>query len=285
MSLEPVSFRKPRESAPRLSKPYVPGKHDARFWTAEEKAVLERYYPEGGAAACMAHLPPHRTMSSVYGQAKKQGLEAKVGGGPKHRIIPPEGLDDEMRAAWPLMSGDKKGEVNAFADTRGLPRWWITKRAMALGLTQPHKKEPPWTAAEDALLGRLDLTDLDKASATFREHGFARSPTAINVRAKRKGIARRSTRATFSATEAAKILGIDSKGVTAEILRGDLVATKRQDKRLPQQGGSSWDITPADLRDYIVTFLERVDFRKVDKFEVVALLTGDHKRERIGNDT
>lgn len=280
MTLQPVSFSKPRESAPRLSKPYVAGKHDARYWSADEKAIIERYYPDGGAAACMAHLPAHRTISGVYQQARKLGLDGKVGGGKKQKIVPPEGLDDEMRAAWPLMSGDKKGEVNAFADARGLPRWWITKRAMALGLTKPHRKEPPWTAAEDALLARLDLTNLDRAAEIFREHGFSRSPTAINVRSKRVGIARRSTRATFSATEVAKILGIDGKGVTAEILRGDLVATKRNDRRLPQQGGASWDITPAALRDYVVAFLERVDFRKVDKFELVAVLTGDHKRER-----
>lgn len=279
MSLQPVSFAKPREVAPRLSAPYVPGKHSARYWTDEERAIISRYYPEGGAAACMAHLPAHRTISGVYQQASKLGLEGRSGGGKKQKIVAPVDLDDQMRAAWPLMSGDKKGEVNAFADARGLPRWWITKRAMALGLTKPHKKEPGWTAAEDALLARLDLTNLDKAAEIFREHGFARSPTAINVRSKRKGIARRSTRATFSATEVAKILGIDGKGVTAEILRGDLVATKRNDKRLPQQGGASWDITPADLRTYVVTFLERIDFRKVDKFELVAILTGDHARE------
>lgn len=39
MSLQPVSFRKGRAHLPRLSKPYVPGKHDPRFDTAEQDLV------------------------------------------------------------------------------------------------------------------------------------------------------------------------------------------------------------------------------------------------------
>jgi len=223
----------------------------------------------------MAHLAKHRTPSGVYTRARILKLTGQKsrGGGEKVRIPVPPGLDDEMRTAWPLMSGDKKGEVNAFADARGLPRWWITKRAVKLGLTMPHKKEPPWTAAEIALLRRAPVHDLDAAAAMFRAHGFSRSPTAINIRCKREDISRRAARPTLSATRAAKILGVDSKGVTAEIFRGDLKATKRADRRLPQQGGSSWDIRREDLKAYVIEHLDRIDFRKVDKFELVHLLT------------
>ena len=40
MSLKPVSFRRPMEVQPRLSKPYVPCKRDARYWTEAELAAL-----------------------------------------------------------------------------------------------------------------------------------------------------------------------------------------------------------------------------------------------------
>ncbi len=272
MTLAPVIFDKHPKRAPRLSAPYVPGKRDERFWTETELEVIRTYYPTGGANACLAHLGTHRSKSGVYVQASKLKLTGPVGGGPKKRIVATEGFDEKLRVFYQEGDGRKRGECNAFADQNGLPRWWVTKRAIALGLVMPHKKEPAWTKAEDALLARAPVHDLEKAAEFFREHGFSRSPTAINIRCKRKAISRRAARPTLSATHVAKILGIDGKTVTREILCGDLKATKRQDKRLPQQGGSSWDITTADLRAYVVEHLERIDFRKVDKFELVAIL-------------
>jgi hypothetical protein len=281
MTLQRVSFEKPREHAPRLSAPRVPGKRDKRYWTEAEIETVRAHYPAGGAQACLLHLPHHRTIISVYALANKLKLTAAIvrGGGAKVKIIAPPDLDEQMRRDWPLMSGDKRGEVNKWADERGLPRWWVTKRATKLGLTMPHKKEPPWSAAEDELLKRAPVHNLDQAAALFRAHGFNRSPTAINIRCKRKEISRRAARPTMSATRVAKILGIDAKGVTREILQGDLPATKRTDQRLPQQGGSSWDITREDFRAYIVEHLDRVDFRKVDKFELVDILINPHPHQ------
>lgn len=81
-----------------------------------------------------------------------------------------------------------------------------------------------------------------------------------------------------SATQAAAIIGMDSKMLTAGyIIPGVLKAEKRDDRRLPQQGGSSWDIEPAELRRFIIDNLERIDIRKVDKFAFVHILT-DHPK-------
>lgn len=280
MTLQPVSFSKPVIHEPRLSPAYVPGRQSSRFYTDAEKAVIERYYPVGGATACMAHLPPHRTLSSVYAMAHKMGLCGPKGG-PGKPITPPADLDDQLRAAWHAMDGKKRGEVSALAAQLELPRWYVSKRLRKLGLALPHKKEPAWTAAEEALLDRLPLHDPDRCAEILREHGFSRSPTAIVIRCKRLKISRRDTHAAFTATEASKILGVDSKGVTREILAGRLVATKRSDRRLAQQGGSSWDIAPADLRRYIIDNLGHIDFRKVDKFDLVDVLIGASKPERL----
>lgn len=273
MTIAPVVFDKHPEKKPRLSAPYVPGRHDERYWTEAELDIIRKHYPIGGMPACLQHLPVHRTKLGVYQQAAKLKLTAPKYGGPKKPIVYPPGFDDALRKFYEQGNGIKKGECNAFADAQGVPRWWATKRAIKLGLVIPHKKEPPWTAAEDALLKRAPVHDLDKAAKFFREHGFSRSPTAINVRCKRKDVSRRAARPTLSATAAGRILGVDIKGVTAEILRGDLKASKRADNRLPQQGGSAWDINRSDLRAYIVEHLERIDLRKVEKFEFVAILT------------
>lgn len=275
MSLKPVSFAKPVRHETRLSKPYVPGRHDDRFWSEDEIDIIRRNYADGGAASCLAHLPPHRTLSGVYQQAKKLGLKSSAQTKQRQRYQSTPELDERIRERWAGLDGRKRGAVAELAEDLGLPRWWLTKRATKLGLVIPHKKEPRWTGAEDALMERVPLHDPDKCAEIFREHGYRRSPTAIVVRAKRLDLSRRATRKELSATRAAKILGVDIKMVTGEILAGRLRAEKRKDRRLAQQGGSAWDIEPANLRRWIIDHLEFVDFRKVDKFALVTLLTGE----------
>ncbi|MGR9252723.1 hypothetical protein [Rhizobium leguminosarum] len=275
MTLRAVSLSKAKPHEPRISAPRIPGRHDARFWTETELGVLRRYYPEGGASACLVHLPAHRTPSGVYGQAKKMGLATSTQAPHRGRYQASPGMDDRIREEWQQLDGRKKGEVNALADKLGVPRWWLSGRARTLGLTIAHKREPPWTAAEDALMARVPLHQPDKCAEIFREHGFARSPTAIVVRAKRINLSRRAAREELSAVRAAKILGVDSKFITRLILDGELPAQKRADLRRAQQGGSAWDIKPTDLRRFIIDRLELIDLRKVDKFEFVALIAGE----------
>lgn len=269
MSLQPVPFKKGREHLPRLSKPYEPGRRDQRYWTDDELAIIRQYYRDGGASACLAHLPAHRTPTTVYQMAAKLGLTD--GRQTERRRFTAE-EDEAIRREWALLDGKKKGEVAALATRMGIARHQLSQRARKLGLTMPHKKEPPWTAAEDALMNAVPLHDPDRCADIFREHGFNRSPTAIMVRAKRVGISRRFNEG-LSARQAAKVIGVDDKGITAYCISGDLKATKRDDNRLPQQGGSRWVIKPSDLRQFVIDYLGRIDFRKVDKFELVRLLT------------
>ncbi len=270
-SLTPVPFSRRKESQPRLSKPYVPGKRHERFWTDEEKQVLVDHYAKDGAAACALKIPG-RSVHRIYAQAHKMGLvSAKVKRPSTHRTkADVAALDTQIREAWPELQG--RGPVTAFAQQVGAQRWFVSKRARALGLTMPHKKEPPWTAAENELMAKIRLDNCDRAADIFRQHGFKRSPTAIMVRAKRLSLSRRRTDV-FSATSAAALLGVDSKTVHVWLINGELKGEKRGTKRLVQQGGDTWSITPADLRQFIIEKLERIDLRKVDKFAFVGLLT------------
>jgi len=282
MSLTPVSFKRPVTRLPRLSKPYVPGKRDERYWTPAELAAVREHFPKSGAAACLPHLKPHRSIGTVYQQAHKMGLSApkKQAGKPRlqHHISPE--MDETIRREWALLDGKRRGEVSELANRLGLERWVLSKRATKLGLTMPHKKEPPWTAAEIALMSKVPLHDPHKCADIFREHGFHRSETAIVVKAKRLDLSRRDTRQEWSATKAARMLGVDGKTMTRWILEWNLPATKRADRRLPQQGGSSWDIKPGDLRRFIIDNLEHIDLRKVEKFAFVDLLTTEPETER-----
>ncbi len=276
--IEPVSFAKPREHRPRLSEPHVPGKHSERHWKPEEDAILREHYPGGGLWAVQALLPGRR-QGAIYGRVNALGVKRDRGqwGGARRKSAV---SDETIREEWPKLKG--KGAVAELAQRLGVKRDALSARATRLGLTIPHKKEPRWTEAEDALLARAPLHDPERAAALFREHGFSRSPGSIVVRAKRLSLSRRATRHELSATGAAKILGVDIKWITARVLAGDLVAKKRGDQRLPQQGGSAWDIEPAVLRQFIFENPERIDLRKVDRISFLALLAGDEFQVRAG---
>lgn len=281
-ALQPVSFAHVPVRDPRISPKREPGRHSRIFWTEAEDAAIRAWYPVGGAGSCLAHLPD-RTRTSIYGRAHKLGVVGPKTSGPRRRIVATAELDETIREAWQNLDGRKKGEVGALADRLGVPRRFLYERALAMGLVIPHvHKEPVWTAAEDDLLRKLPLYDVVKSALIFREHGFSRSPNAIKIRATRLKISRRDTREQLSATKAAKILGIDAKGVTTWILSGDLKATKRDDKRTAQQGGSAWNIEPADLRRFVIDKLQFVDFRKVDKFALVDLLVREAEKTPRG---
>lgn len=276
--LERVSFRKPREHKPRLSKPRVPGNNSIVHWTAAEIAIMRQHFPLGGVPACQEHLPAHRSPGAISQRGHQLGLKAPFGtstgkakGARVERILPPDGFADALREFYQSEASTARGAVNAFADRLKLPRWWVSKQARAAGLSMPHKKEPPWTAPELALLERVPLHNTERCSEVFRQHGFSRSPMSIRVKSTRVGLSRAYTE-TFSATAVSKILGVDGKTVTREILQGDLRAVKRPTERLPQQGGDPWSIDRSELRRYIIENLGRVDFRKIDKFAAVDIL-------------
>lgn len=268
MTLERVSFKKPRDHAPRLSEPYVPGQHSARFFAEWELQVLRDHYEKDGPAACLAKLP-HRNLGSIYRKANALGLRNAYPG-TRARHHKTAELDAKIRQRWPELKG--RGAVIAFAEELGKPRWWVSRRARDLGIaTVPHKKEPPWTPAELALLRQVPLHDADRAADIFRANGFRRTPTSIIVKSKRQQISRISQDA-MSAHRVAAILGIDDKTAAGYCLDGSLPATRRGSKRLPQQGGDTWVVTRSALRQFILDNIERLDIRKVDKFTFVELL-------------
>lgn len=267
--LQRVSFRKSRASLPRLSPRYVPGRRHPRFWHEDELQVLRDHYEVEGPRYCRSKLPKKR-LSAIYVRARQLGLKAPHSPHVRRRHPTDGSLDPQIRTAWPGLSG--KGAVKHLAEDLGVPRWWLSHRAKALGLAIPRMtKEPPWTAAEDALMKRVPLHDPDRCHEIFREHGFQRTATAIVVRAKRLNISRRY-RDTFSATAIARVFGVDSKTTTGWILKGLLKAAKRATRRLPQQGGDPWSVTRDELRRFLIEQLDMIDFRKVDKFAIVDLL-------------
>jgi hypothetical protein len=266
--LTPVSFRKGRAHEPRLSEPYVPGRRSDRFWSDAQTSVLKENYETHGPAHCVSLLPG-KSLHQIYAQANKLGLRAPAAGAERRQVGTT--YDAAIKEAWPSLTG--RGAVSRLAAELGIKRDAVSRRALALGLTMPHRKEPPWTQAEEELLRKAPVNNPTAASAFFAAHGFKRSPASITVRCKRRGVSRR-LQGVLSATQAAKILGIDSKTMSEMAGAGEIAAERRGTKRLTQQGGDVWSIEPAELRRFIIANLDRIDIRKVDKHAFVALIAG-----------
>ena len=245
-------------------------------WTDAEKAIVKQHYPVGGAAACKPLLPAYRTLGAIDTRAWLLGLQkprlTKEQRRARGSYPTSDAMDQQIRDRWASMDGKGGGEISALAGELGVPRDWLTRRMTLLGLTIARRKEPDWTPAEDALFATLPLHNPKRAAQILRAHGFVRTPASIVSHAAKLKISRRDTHETYSANQAAPILGVDPTTVTTLCEGGHLVAERMDDARSVQQGGHRWAITPDDLRGYIRANIERIDLRRVDKLAFFHLI-------------
>ena len=270
-ALKPVSFRKAR--ALETSAPELRGGRCHQPWTEDELDIVRRHYPTGGVQACLAHLP-HRTVNAVRNTAtRKLGIIRTQYRTRRTPDIPAD-IDDHISAAWPLLgTTDSEGRVTIvrLADRLGISDSFLRRRATHLGLVSPRRRQPSWTRAEDRLLRTVPLHHLERCAEIFRENGYNRSPGAIATRAERLKISKLARRKTMTASDVARILGVGRTTVTTWCITGYLKAGQLNTGHRRQR--SFWAIEPADLRAFIINNLERIDFRKVDRFAIVDLLT------------
>lgn len=241
-----------------------------RFWTGREEKLLREHFPSGGLAACLPHLPG-RSAGAIYQHANVIGLvspAAKIAPrGPRWSTT--EHIDAFIRREYPASC--EKGAVAALASRLGRPRWWVSRRAVALGLVPPRRKEAPWSAAELDIVGENGHRDPQAIGAILKRRGFARTATAIIVKLKRLGIDRADPDH-MTACQLAGVMGVDAKTVTRWIDKGWLKAGRRGTDRVAAQGGDQWWIHHKDVARFIVENTAAVDLRKVEKFWFVDVL-------------
>jgi hypothetical protein len=245
-------------------------------WTAQEDQVLRTRWVVGGYAAVREYLP-RRTYAAIVTRASTLRLRA-----PAHvrkrpqRYFTTEHIDRAIRDGYLAATGDK-AEIRRLAERVGRPRWWVSRRALELGLRQPTKREPPWTDAELELLESLAHHSVEVIRRKMAVKGFRRSTTAIAVKVKREGISLRESReisGIYSATGLARLLGVDAKTVTRWIQVEGLPATKAGTDRTEAQGGDEYRIKARALRTWIGDNATRIDLRKVSRDWFIDLMMG-----------
>lgn len=151
----------------------------------------------------------------------------------------------------------------------GWPKHAISQRAKAMGLART--KEKPWTDAEEQLLERWVGFSLGCIARKFRQRGYARSETAINLKVKRLHLRATADRWTQSAI--AKALGVDPHVVTRWVKAGRMLAEAKGTSRTPQQGGDSLLIHRDEVRRFILNHPDDIDLAKVEKFWFLDVLS------------
>jgi hypothetical protein len=238
-----------------------------RFWTGREDKLMRQHYPAGGVSLCLQHLPG-RSASSIYNRAGYLGLRKPGKDGKVHQRCKwstNEAIDSIIRRTF--QTNPDKGAVQSCAATVGRPRWWVSKRALALGLVAPRFKEPMWTDIELDLIAEQAHKPPKALRKILAARGFQRTETAIIVKLKRLGIDS-SDPNHLNANQLAGAFGVDRKTVGLWISKG-LLKAKRREKTATDD---FWWIHRRDVRAFVVDNVAIIDLRKVDKFWLVDLL-------------
>jgi hypothetical protein len=186
-----------------------------------------------------------------------------------------EHIDAQIRRVYTEKRLDT-GVVNDLADRLGYPRWWVKRRAAALGLART--KEKPWSDTELEILEENSHKSLAVVQRMLNRQGYKRTTTAIAIKRKRLGFDLREERAIagiYSSRQLAELMGIDAKSVTGWITKGLLKAKRRGTARTEMQHGDEWEIKMNDVRSFLIDYTGHWDHRKVDKYWLVDILSGN----------
>lgn len=193
----------------------------------------------------------------------------------KYHLTPE--IEDQLRKIYLNVVGIKpvaeRGAVKDLANKTGIPRWRLSKHAREMGIIAKQKKEPLWTEREIKILQSSAHLTLDRIQINLKKAGFKRTAQGIFIKRKRmRFIANLNGQ---SATSVAMCFGVDSKVVTRWIKKGWLKAKRRGTNRTAIQGGDLWWIKDKWIKDFIISSVAVIDIRKIDKYWLIDLITGE----------
>lgn len=162
------------------------------------------------------------------------------------------------------------GYLKELSKELGMPNWRISKRATELGVLPTKRKEPNWSERELKILQSSAHLSLGRIQKNFKKCGFHRSQQGIQQ--KRKHMRYLQNLNGHSAASVAIAFGIDKKGVVRWIEKGWLKATRRETTR-DEGNANMFFIKDKWIKAFIIDSVAVIDFRKLDKYWLVDLLT------------
>jgi len=163
------------------------------------------------------------------------------------------------------------GQVNNLASRLGLPRWKVSRYAIQQGWIAKQRKEPNWSKRELGILEKNAHFTPETIQRKLEKSGFKRSVAGIVLKRKRSKYLKNLDGR--SATSLAFCFGVEIHFILKAINQGRLKAEHRHTKRTEKQGGDIYFIKDKDIKGYIRENVHGIDFRKVDKYWLVSVLT------------
>lgn len=231
------------------------------------KATRDRLYPPSAAI-----LRFHESLVAFWWHL---GFLVEVKVKERKWQITPE-MDEMLRQiySYPFGAKDRPKDlpgVKEYSVKCGFPPDVMTKRAMELGLS--FTKEPPWTNAELSLLEEHGYKTPPRIALVFSEHGFKRTPTAIQLMRKRRMVHKASPY--FSMNAIAVLFGIDAHAVKKWVTKGLLRFVMKGTVRSPDthQNGDTHLIHKDWIYEFIVKHPGEFELKKVDQMWFLHIVT------------
>lgn len=189
-------------------------------------------------------------------------------------IITPE-IDKEIEDLYlNKVNMDKKRFPRPVADLAkkiNFPANKITRRAQVLGLIKQGTNQSRWSQDEIKILESNYDKSLIVVKRKLNRSGYKRSITAI-INKYRKMKIRRINEG-YTAYSLSQCFGVCQRTILALIHKNKLTVKRRETRRTKNQGGDSFLISDSAVKQYIVNYVDEIDFRKIDKFWLVSILT------------
>lgn len=204
---------------------------------------------------------PHGGQSFTTRLCRKCRADRLADGRGRPGVNPPfsEADDAKIRAAY----GDHHARAAMDALVKLLPqqpRWAIKRRAILLGAATVRKKEPPWSAEEDAFLAENGWMLPQRLWKEFRKRGFKRTLAALVIRKNRKRV--RSQIDGMTCQSLAGMLGVDIKTAMRWIEKGWIKATRAG---TTGDNHDRWFITTEAVRAFLFEHYEQVELSKLER--------------------
>lgn len=256
----------------------------SRFWTAEEREILEREYPTGGFRAVQALLP-HRTLNQIRAAAMRWQIQ--VAGRTYVKQPTTEWIDAAIQRAY--RTAEKSPDLRALAKALGRTKGWVKWRAQVLGVQRPYagalgKPHTAWSPEEDQLLEDLLERGLTVSGIHnhFRRKGFQRSIHSILSRTYDRELG--FDRAWWTARETARALNLDEGVILRWIEKGALKATRAHGPTADHKTttATQWAIQRQDLRRFLTQNPHAWDHRRVRIEILLEMLCFDRSHGALG---
>lgn len=223
--------------------------------------------PESGSLAfCVSKRPARpapKPIEKIAGDTQENFPHKKTKN-VKHVITP------ELHNAIFQLYTNIEPNFKAFCRNYALPRWKVTKYATEQGWIKKARPCTNWAEPEIKILERNAHLSPNTIKKKLKAAGYTRSETSIVVKRKRLRFLQNLNGQ--SANSVAQCLGIGVHSVLYHINNGSLKAVRREENKLKP----SYYIKDSDIKKFIVNHVDTIDFRKVDKYWLVDLLTASN---------